>query len=79
MARRRLQRPYSYVYLVIAVVATTVELSGVFTSDRGDTISENYWWVAEHSYGAAHAVMLGFLGWLAYHFLFQGAKSRRGR
>lgn len=74
---RRLQRPYSIIYLVLGLLVTGVELFGVFQSERGDTISEHYWWVAEHTGGAAHLVAVGFLGWLAYHFLFQGKRSRR--
>lgn len=54
------------------------ELSGVFSDDSWDTVTEWVTWLAVKSYGTALVAVLAGLGWLAYHFIdnYRTAKRR---
>jgi hypothetical protein len=58
-------------------VGIVVELVAVFRQAKGDTLSEQVWFVRDHylDYPMAGFLMAGFFAWLVYHFVFEGRRN----
>jgi hypothetical protein len=64
-----LQAVYTAAYLLIGVVFATVELLGVWSRKRGDTLSEHWWWLQHRAPVLARLALVLFLAWLVPHLL----------
>lgn len=58
---------WTVIYLVLAVPLIIIELIGVYRRQKGDTISENVWWI-QKKFWPIKIVISGFLIWLLVHF-----------
>ena len=58
-------------FLVFIIPAVALELWGVRRKAKGDTISENVWWLQKRIPGLRF-VVAAFVAWLFVHFLFDG-------
>ena len=63
---------FTIIFAALAIPLTVVELYGVARRQRGDTISENVWWV-QRRWPWARYVIGGFLIWLFAHFMWGGS------
>jgi hypothetical protein len=62
---------FTMVYLVLGIPLILLELYGIRRKDNGDTISENWYWL-RNRVPVLVVPMVFFLGWLLYHFTFEG-------
>lgn len=58
----------SFAWLTIGLQVLALELYGVFSTNRMDTISEHYWWFRDRIGWPVNALMAAFLIWLILHF-----------
>ena len=63
--------PITITFLIFIIPAVALELWGVRRKAKGDTISENIWWMQQRIPGLRY-VVAAFCGWLFVHFLFDG-------
>lgn len=74
---------YSWAWLGIFVAVVAFEVFTVIRKGEGDTLSENVWKLREWLKGKGRAgqlgwvafvwALLGFFGWLAFHFVVPGS------
>jgi hypothetical protein len=58
----------SFAWLVIGLQVLALELYGVFSTARMDTVSEHYWWFRDRVGIPLNLAMTAFLIWLCLHF-----------
>lgn len=58
---------WTLAYLALGIPLLTLELVGVWRPGRGDTISENVWWL-EHRFWPFRVFVTAFSVWLTFHF-----------
>lgn len=62
---------FTLIFAAFAIPLIAVELYGVWRQKRGDTISENVWWVLRR-WPVLKYFVGAFLIWLFVHFLWLG-------
>lgn len=76
ITRKRLLHPANIALAVVVLAFALWEIvAAVF--DRGTlsvmvTLSEYVWWLRDTLPWLGYPLILGFCGWLTFHFLFQG-------
>lgn len=62
---------FTIAFVLLAIPLVALELYGVWRKEKGDTISENIWWLQKR-FWPFRIVVAAFCLWLLIHFGFDG-------